>query len=97
MRIFFATRQKIINPPANVSLARFSIVTPPSVKFASFGVLRAENIDESSPHEIRKSSSFFICKTVLATILFWSREVDFFVRDVQISAKENWRWREDFG
>ena len=23
--------------------------------------------------------------------------VDFFVRNIQISAKENWRWRENFG
>jgi len=48
-----------------------------------------ECIYKSRGNNLVKSFPFFICKSVLANIFFWSRNIDFFMSNIQIATKNN--------
>src|SRR5437879_3745851 len=79
----------IINSPANVPFPCSQHGAPPGIVAATF-LEFAEGINESSLGEGAKSRAFLRGEPVSPDVLFWVREVQFHVRNIEIATKNHW-------
>ena len=83
------TCKPVVYAPTDIASPGVCPVSPPGIGRFLLGIFVAEGVDESGRLKCVKSGSFFVCEAVLADVWLWIREVNFVMRNVKISAKEN--------
>ena len=88
--VFKAFRYKeIIDPPSCIFCPGTELIGPPRIDAFFVGIEITERIYETGLGESREFFSFIIGETGIFTVGFWVFQVDFFVRYVQVTAKND--------
>lgn len=80
--------EEVVNAPADVALAGFCPMRPPSVALEG-GIEIAEGVDEAGGEEIFNSLAFFFGESGVMLVVFRAGEVERSVGDVEIAANND--------
>ena len=80
---------KVVQPPANVSLAGSCSIRPPTVAFGRVRVQVTETINEVRFKDGVETGAFFVGKASVFAVWLWVGQVDLLVGDVKIATENH--------
>ena len=82
--------KEIVNAPADIALTGIRPVAPPSVVAIAIWGKVAERVNKTSFNDSVYAFALFLRIAVFALIRFWIRQIVRSVRNIEVTAKNNW-------
>lgn len=82
-------QNEVIEPPADVLLARVHHVGPKGVGVLLLGVELAEAVGEARLEQLAEALPFLGCEAGVLLVALWVLQVDFLVRYVEVAAQHH--------